>query len=318
MSSDLKHPNSRPVTLIRAGSFLQRAQGKEILDFYSMSKVSVGAYFINRSADRIASGLSFKEEDILMPYLLDIPADDRDFRKKVREFFAEIDTKVEAVRGTVLETGLESDNTKPISKDNMPIEIIDFVRWRHCLGHPFMAQNQEEAESNPIKQYYIFDPATIQDKKSAKRKNDDTALQLYLQIKEDENKLDMVLTMMGVDVRSFPKKEGIVKKQEELYKFATTKPMELISVASNEKLEQKSWLKKMVNCGILKLIGSKYLNDGKVIGNTEEEAIFFLQDDDNTDIVSVLKAKTQEAMRTTSVDLQKHRKTQPLNGVIVK
>ena len=104
------HQNSKTVTIYRAGSFLSRAQGKEIDDFFATSKRAVGSYWESTNAKRVASGLTFMEEELLMPKILDVHEKDREFRQKVTQFFVELETQIPYESGRTLEIGLEKSN----------------------------------------------------------------------------------------------------------------------------------------------------------------------------------------------------------------
>lgn len=315
MQQKSKHKNSRTVTIFRAGSFLSRAQGPGIEEHFASSKVSIGSYFESVSSTMVGSGLTFEEQDILLPLLVDAPKEDREFRKLVRAYYENIDTKVPHGTGCVLEIGLLVDNDKPVSKDNLPIELIDFVRYRHAYHHPFMAKNKEEAESNALMQFYIFDKNQVQEKSTAKTIEKDAAMQIYLSIKKDEAKVNMMLTLLNIDPREYPDTAaGKDQKIEKLRALAegdkTAK--KFVEIHDTEDFDIKYWLESMKNTGVLKVFGNKFVDaeTQKIIGNSVEEAVFFFKDDANSATVGILKAKQQEALR---VPLQgAKRATQPL------
>src|SRR6187551_879291 len=145
------HANSKKVTIFRSGSFMSRAQGADTDEYFSMGKVSVDSYFEKKDSRRVATGLSFEEEELLLPSFVDASPQEREFRKNVSAFYTDISTKIPYPGGITLEIGLSSNNDKPVSKDNMPLDTMDFIRWRHAKGHPFMAASKEEAEGNQMK-----------------------------------------------------------------------------------------------------------------------------------------------------------------------
>jgi hypothetical protein len=311
-----KNPNSKVITIRRAGSFLERAQGPEISEYYAMSSQSIGSQFEGKTSTRIWSGLSYEEEAILMPLLVDSPPGDNNFRNKVRIFFEEIDTKVPSPAGITLEIGLTNDNNQPLSLKNMPINPSDFVRWRHARGHKWVAKDKSEADGNPNKIFYIFDPANIASEKNQRRIDQDASITLYLQISKDPKQVDMVLSMLGVDIRSFSGKDVLDQKLDVLKKLAEDKPEKFIATGTHQDLEVRAWLENMVRCGILKRVGERFVDTetNKVLGNSLEETIFFINDDVNVDQMVALKARTQEAMRVPAEDVGKTRQTKRKDG----
>lgn len=295
------HPNSKTVTIFRAGSFLSRAQGETVQDHFASSSVSVGSYFESANSSMVGSGLDFKEQELLMPILVDAPKEDREFRKLVRAYFEAINTKIPHNTGCVLEIGLLESNDKPLSKDNMPIDISDFVRYRHARAHPYMAQSMQEANSNPLKQYYIFDKVEAQKKINTRDKVKDAAMQIYLAAKKEIAKVNMMLTLLNVDIREYEVGEaGDAQKVVKLRELAETDPTKFVKIHDEEDMDIRYWIEAMRTTGVMKLIGQKYVDGetNKVIGNTLEETMFYFKDETNSDQVTLLKARLQEAQRT--------------------
>lgn len=293
------HKNSKIVTIFRAGSFLSRAQTKEVDDFLSTTKKSIGSYWEAGSSRRIGTGLTFAEEALLLPHLLDVPAEDREFRKKVSAFYADIDTQVPHKVGRALEIGLEGGNDRELSAKNMPLKIMDYIRYKHALGHPHVAPNKEQADGNARIEFYIFDSSDVIKKNADRTTQKDAAIQIYLQIKEDRHKVDSMLTVLGVDPREFVGPDASSLKQEELRSLAETKPDKFTTMYQEADLSIRYWIKTMVNTGVLRMVGVKYLDGetSKLIGNTLEEVIFFFKDEENSEVVNLLKARMQEGMK---------------------
>jgi hypothetical protein len=302
----MSHRNSRTVTIFRAGSFLSRAQGKDIEDFFATSKKSIGSYWENVSSKKVASGLSFVEEAILLPHLVDATADDREFRKKVTSFYVDIDTQIPHNTGRVLEIGLLLDNDKDVSfdpkdpsKSNMPINLMDYVRYRHAIKHPYVAPNKEEADGNALIEFYIFDKTEVVKKNTKKSDEKDAAMQIYLTIKPEPTKVTMMLTLLGIDPREFTGANAEDLRIEALRKQSETNSKVFIETYNNTDLETHYWIKTMVNTGVMKIIGNKYFDaeTNKLIGNTLEETTFFFKDEENSDVVVSLKARMQEGLK---------------------
>lgn len=299
----MKHVNSHIVVIKRLGTFLSRAQAKVDTSFISTTKEGIGAYFENQSSGRIGSGLTLNEEKILMPEIVNTPANDRDFRKKVAEFFNEINTPVPET-GVELEVGLSRDNTQPVSdekgKENMPVNLTDYIRWRHAKGHPWVVESKETGEGNMIKKYYIFDKDAISRKKTEGDKEKDAALAIYLKVKETPMQVDQMLTLMGEDIRSFlnvKDKDREVRKAERLRELAESKSTDFKRIYDEGELEVKAWIGAMITTGVLKQVGSR-IYDAETrdeIGNGMDEAVLFFKNEDQSVLVSTLKARLQEA-----------------------
>ena len=299
MTEHEQHPNSRKITIFRAGSFLSRAQGSNADAYFASSNKSIGSYFENCSSPRVASGLSFSEEDILLPLILPVPSTDKEFRKEVSKFYVDITTKVPYSKGIDLEVGLTTDNKAPISETNKPIALMDYLRYRHALKHPAVAKTKEDADGNGLIEFYIFDASEALKKTTKKTEEKDAAFEIYLSIKPDEKKVTMMLTLLGIDPREFTGANKMDEMTAALRTQAETNPTRFIETYKNTDLEVHYHITTMVNTGVLKVVGLRYVvaETNKLLGNTLEETTFYFKDETNSDMVSALKAQNQEHMK---------------------
>ena len=297
------HVNSHIVSIHRLGTFLSRAQAKTSETFFSSNKEGVGGYFEKGTSHKIGSGLTLNEEKLLLPEIIDTPADDRDFRKKVSEFFNELNTDVPADTGTDMEIGLLKDNSQPVSEDNMPINIMDFIRYRHALGHPWVTASKEVGEGNMTKKWYIFDKDALQTKKTETGKEKDAAMEIFLKVKKEPEQVDQMLTLMGEDIRNYAKdKNAPQRKEDQLRLLLDAKPVDFKRIYEEGDLEVRSWIESMVLTGVLKKIGKRIIDPeaadeaNSELGVNLDKAIFWFKDENNSGAVATLKARRQEAM----------------------
>lgn len=320
------HSNSRRISIFRTGSFLENAQtGAQ--EFLSMSKKSIGTYFAGNLGSSVGTGLSFEEIDVIMPLLIDIPKDDRSFREGVTKFFSNISTKIPWQTGKEFEIGLLLDNGKPVTfvdelgKKNLPINLQDWVRYRHALKHPHVSPSKSAALGNMLAEYYIFDQSTVNTENAAAAKIADEAMTLYLTIKKDPEKVDAMLTILGVDIRAYHGLDADDLKLEKLRYLASGDekvggdPAKFIKVHTEKHFDERFLIQKMVNTGVVRKIGNQYVENetGSILGHTIEEVVYYLLDKANSDKVSFLKAKTQEAMKK-KIDVARNTKKTTLRA----
>lgn len=310
--SEQAHPNSKKVTILRKSSFAEGVQ-VNAAEFMSMSKKSIGTYYESRNAVFIGSGLNFAEKDLLMPKIIDIPKDDRTFAPEVKKFFESIVTKIPYDTGLELEIGMTLDNSKPptyyteeivveggvekkVRTHNWPISLMDFIRYRHAIGHPQVARTVAEARGNVLIQYYIFDPTASRDEESKFSESRDKALTIYMTVKTNMDKVDQFLLILGIDPRDHPAPDD---RLSQLRKKADEKPLTFIEEYENGMFEQRYLLRGMMATGIIKKIGNQYVNNetNKSIGNNEKEALFYFTDPANADQSAILKGNLQEEMK---------------------
>lgn len=293
--------NSKKVRIQRAGSFLSRSQGREIDEYFQDAIQEVGSYFEGRGSKRIASGLTIQEEQILLPAVVGLAADDRDFYKKRDDYYRNMFTKVPHKGGIELEIGL-TDPTKPLSKDNLPINLSDYIRYRHAIKHPWVARSAEAAKGNQLVRFYVFDEVSETANTETFNEDKDMAVAHYLSIKEDAKKVDMMLTLLGVDPRTITGQTEIHTKQARKQRLRTlvdAKPAEIVKLASDKNFDIKFKIAQMINVGVLKVVGTRHLivETGDAIGNNYEEAVEFFKDEKNNETIQLLSAKAQEGVK---------------------
>lgn len=307
------HPNSRKITLFRANNFIQKAQNfesnEELSNYMSLTQLDIGPYLESNAAKIIGSGLSIKEQELLMPLLLNLGPEDRDFRKSVFDFFNSLKTKVPFSTGKDLEIGLEVDNDKPVSKDNMPISIENYVRYRHALKHPWVAKSKAEADGNQLKHFFIYDPELEHKESSDRVVLQDKAASIWLQVKSNESKVTMLLTLLGKDERDYVGRNGSSRKQTDLHALVVSDATRFLKVYEEDRFEIRYWLRAMILAGVVKIVGTTYIisETQKKLGASELEAILYLEDDkgSNADTISYLKGMTQDILRKPKVNRKK-------------
>jgi hypothetical protein len=289
-----KHKNSHEITIWRAGTFLTETQGEAVKDYFEMTKMSIGSYFEGKGSTRIASGLSFAEERILLPLVLEVTADDREFLKKRNDFYAIMDTQVSYKNGVTLEIGLSESNKLEITNTNLPLKVSDYLRYRQIIEHPSVAKSKEEMVGNSLKKFYIFDSIEVSGKRKSQLEESDNALQAYLELEKEPLKVKQALLLLNVLPAKIPDDAGDAK--EMLKDFALKNPKKFLDMKENTEFETNYWLKALVTSGVLKVYSGKYVDaeTDKVLANDEKEMIFFFKDEENSDTITVLKARHQE------------------------
>lgn len=299
---------SKIVFIQRQLSFAQDAhKDPEVADYFNQAFKALGPYFAQRSRT-VATGLTHAEQRILMPFLHGVEADDKTFRKATETYFDEILTKVPA-SGLKLEIGLE-DDTQPLSADNLPKNIQDFVTWRHALGHPNLALNKQEADRNPTKHMYLHDPAEVSFNELKLNKLEDDALACYFKYKDDAVKVDQILTLSGINLTGLPTlAERVVQfknlatktdnKNEVEQKQALEK---FITLCNDPDLLVKYLIQEMISAQVLERAGTTIFikESGENIGANVKEAVAFLKDARNTRVYNLLRAQYENLVKKGS------------------
>lgn len=303
MENSTTNPNSKKVWIRRSTSFISRAQEATAKDFFRDGTISVGSYFEKVTNKRVGSGMTMAEEAILVPAIIGIHPQDRDYFKERNAYFAAFETKIPPDDGLQLEIGLSDSNTKPLSDTNLPISVTDYIIYRHAKGHPWCAPSKDEARGNQLKQYYIYDPIIEAGNKNVSNNLKDTALEYYLKVKSNPDKVNMMLLLLDVDYRDIEGQNVEHTTQlraDKLRSFIDTKYDTIVKLYEDRDFEIKYNIEAMVRTGVLKRVGTRVVvsETGDVLGNTTEDAIYFFKDEEtNSATISLLKEKMQEGLR---------------------
>lgn len=317
---------SKTIEVYKYMSFSEMSQtDPEVKAWFDGAFRPIGPYFQGR---RTATGLTFEEQRLLMPELINIEPDNRaEFRKTVQDYFDSILHRVPS-EGLKLEVGLEDDNL-PLSESNMPINVRDYVSYRHLKGSPKVAANLEEAESNPIKTFYIVDPEIVTGETMKLNKLEDEALTNYFKFKDDVIKVDQVLTMLGVNIKEMDSQSKLLKFKSSASKNKDLSEAEqregftrFIDLCKDPDLGLKYMVQELIGAQVLERVGTAILikESGQKMGDNLRETVFFLKNHKNTRVLNILKAEYQMKVKpdtSSIVEKEKESETHDTDDVDV-
>lgn len=297
------HPNSRKIKFKFLGSLIENANDDIALkEYYDLSSRSFGSYFQSLNSTKVATGLSYTEEAILMPELIRVESNDKDFKQKVQDFFTDLEIKT-PFSGVELETGLELDNTKPITYStevagktvfNLPINVLDFIKWRLVTNCPTVAPNFEMARAQrSTTKWFIEDPQENLSKEIEKSDLSDRALSEYLTVKDVSQKVTYLLTALDVDVTTIAKE----KRPFVLKEIVEKKPQVFLDLVDNEDLEDIFLIKQFTKYGIISTTGIQptyvFPETNKILANGIKEMVIWMKNDINSDLKNKMLTEYQ-------------------------
>jgi hypothetical protein len=249
-------------------------------DVYQESKRKVGSTF-TASGD-VRTGLTMTEEKEIMPFILGISTSDVNFHREVKEFFKTLTIEV-PVGGVKLEAGLDE-------KGN-PINALDYIKYKFAISHPDVAMEENGEIRHSTYKFYIHDKAAKLEKEHKESLVRKEALKEYIKLTGNEKRMDMVLRVLGADPASMNEKE----KELFLEKEATTSHELFLKVVQDKNLETVSFIQECLSKGVLRKEGNTLFNIDEAIGANQEEAIAYLQDKKNSDVLMTLNARLKAA-----------------------
>lgn len=293
---------SKVILIHRQLSFAQSAHtDSDVLDWFNQSFKAIGPYWKGKV---VGTGLTPTEQKLLMPYLHGVEADDRDFRKATARFFDEILTRIPP-KGLKLEIGLEDDGL-PVSENNMPLDISNYVTYRHAIGSPGLAMSKDMADRDPTKKFYIEDPDAITVTDLELNDLEDKAIAAYFKHKDDELKVDQILTLLGINLKNLSSADKLLKlkqasrraegkgeseQRHELQRF--------IDICDDQDLALKYLIQEMVGAQVLEKSGMSIFikESGQLIGQNAREAVLYLKNPKNSKVYNMLRGQYQTIVK---------------------
>lgn len=312
--------NSKKIYLKRNRPFVhEQIMSEEVQEALSHSKRGIGSYFAGRFAAKKGTGLTDTEVKLLLPSVLAITPEEPNFRREVESFYTEITTQVPYKTGLELEIGLENEaetiedvvNKKSkLRKDNMPLNIDDYIKFRHALAYPGTVISPSLAKGNQLAEYYFEDPTEVSSKELEQLNAADKALSDYQQIKDSPDKVEMIVTLM----RHFiPKKVGkpavVVAHLSDtdklivLRELAVVQPIKFHEIATDDMLKNKYIVDELISVNLLKRVGSTIMLEetGEAIGETLKDAAAWLFSPKQTQLLNTLKAEYKAKKKKTAL-----------------
>lgn len=292
----MKPYKGRTVEIKRNFNMLALAQtDPEVKAWYGQAYRAVGPYYEHKAP---GSGLSFEEQKLLLPLILGIESDDKDFRKAVTTFYHEFSTKVPQ-EGLKLQISLEND-ALPLSDTNRPLNVRDYLSYRHLLNHPDVAADAASAERIYNKKFYIQDPEGIAKEAIKINELEDKATVLYMKFKDDVVKMDQILTMLGINIKTMTQEDKVLKfkdmaKTDGRYNEFEQKEAfdRFIKTAEDKDLEYRYLVQEMIGAQYLVRVGNAihFKESGEVIGQDMSQAVMYFKNPKNSRELNLMRAE---------------------------
>ena len=249
---------------------------------YDASNKGLGATF-TASGD-VNTGLSITEMEKYMPGIVYISPKDPTFMVKVKEWFMDLSIKVPPI-GVSFEVGKDDEGN--------PYNVMEYVKFQFAQVHPYLLLNNKDDNEKRKKRKFMFvveDESREKIAKVAAKNQRKKALQEYIKLTGSETTMDHVLRVLG----EYPDNMDSDDKELVLENIAKSQPKMFLKAAQDKSLKTKSFLQNCLSAEALRKVGNTYLDGEEKLGDTEEEAVQFLDDKKNSDTMLRLKAKLKQ------------------------
>jgi hypothetical protein len=226
--------------------------------------------------------LSFKarEEQIEQEYR-------RANRQNLQELKKALDAKVMALNN------LESEK---YAYGN-PINISDYILYRHCLLYRDIAKDTAIINSDPYVRFYFRDDTKEKELQQKLRQEINNAKRNYVEVIGDDDLFDAVYIQYcvsaGLPVVNSLQNERI-DKETQLDKFSIAEPIKFNKIVNDKDVKVKSLIELLISRG--EFVRSQWNQnittaDGEFIGSNMKEAIAWARNPDNDNVLAAFKNK---------------------------
>lgn len=226
--------------------------------------------------------LSFKarEEQIEQEYR-------RANRQNLQELKKALDAKVMALNN------LESEK---YAYGN-PINISDYILYRHCLLYRDIAKDTAIINSDPYVRFYFRDDTKEKELQQKLRQEINNAKRNYVEVIGDDDLFDAVYIQYcvsaGLPVVNSLQNERI-NKETQLDKFSIAEPIKFNKIVNDKDVKVKSLIELLISRG--EFVRSQWNQnittaDGEFIGSNMKEAIAWARNPDNDNVLAAFKNK---------------------------
>ena len=221
------------------------------------------------------------EKKLLKKYLR-IDEDDKTYGDQRDNFWTEFRILV-PMSGVVLNIA-KDENGEYINTE-------DAIRYFWAKGHPLVADSRSEMINNPRKQFYIYDPQRESQKENVVVQAKKNAYIEFANLSENEEKLATVVRLLiGLDPEPMTKED----QENHLSNYIEKNPAKFVKTVTDEDLEIRAEITRMVEKGILRKQGNSYLYMDTTIGDSIGESISFFKNKRNSEIVLDLRSKLKD------------------------
>ena len=262
----------------------------------SESKLIIGTQLGQNG--RVRRPLSLIEEEILLPDIIRVSADDVNFIKEVEKYFEEFSISIppEGVKLNI------ATNLRKIKIDDeeqeiaYPVEPEDYIKYLVLKRSNYVAPNPESIYSSPRYTCYLedLDASLKQQQDTVKIKLKASRLVEELITNSSDVTAKKIKSILEVsrDIHQMDLFDSSVPELTlKIVKFAEKHPEEFYKIATDETLEYKTLIISAVERGYLQKSGNSIINESEVIGDNLDAAAAYLANPTNSNVLVRLKAK---------------------------
>ncbi len=283
----------------------KKPNSRLIPEIADQSVYHLGSSYDSRTSD-ILRGLSFKEEDELLPDIIGVSADSYEFVAGTKKFWSSVDLPIP---NAGKQLNITTRSVKKKIKDangnsteiviEMPLVPLDYIHYRYALKHSRVARSLEEALGRNDIDIYIEDHKAEADAKINSLDAKNKARQKYLELATGTAKDFELMKAIIINTREIHGK-GVPLIQDEILLLLDVihekYPAAFLEAASDTNLKQRAFINQLLDFQIIHTADNQVFDDKKgndPLAKDISEFIKFISLPEQTSYLAQLKAQLQ-------------------------
>jgi len=185
-----------------------------------------------------------------------------------------------------------------------PIDLDDYLMWRYCLVYSGVANVPEDADKSPRIKFYLYSKTRDIAVKTVALESRKKAFSKYLEVINNPSTKNALLYLFKKDIEAHNKNNPTdqisvstpVEKDLALETLAINSPDRFLAVTTDPMMLKRAFIERAIDAGELRRLNNTdiiYYGDNTKIGNNTLEAINFLSEAANSEIMNTIKARIQ-------------------------
>lgn len=230
--------------------------------------------------------LTRAEEQKWFPAILSISPSHQDWDKYLNAYWNDLSVNI-FIDGLILNCNVRYESIDDIGT---PENVVHYILYKYCLQYGDVANTVKDVNKSPKIRFYLWTKEEDVQSRLSKQQLIDSSFIARKRIEKTPERYASVIILFG---KELPVNDG--DRLLLLADLQNNQPAKFLEYAQDDGLLDKAFIQRCINIGLLRrpLHSEMIMYQDKVVGNSLNEAIGWLNQADNT----VIKAELQNQLK---------------------
>ena len=254
----------------------------------------------------VIRGLDEEEERRYLPKIIGVPVTSDKWDATVLDYWRNFGIIVPVGEGIPLNVGMKKGTYFKLNeagvrievKGTIPISLDDYICYKLCIEHKDVATSEADLLNKDFFKYYIVDHKEVKKEEGQKYQERKKATTIFQQLIKpldekgtiNEEKIDWILEICKRNSKTqFHNKSykdfTPEDKEMALEKEVKMNPEVFVKIVTDPSLEDKAFIGKLLEVGILERHGNSYVQDSEVVGGDLKELLVYMANKNNSQTI---------------------------------